>query len=250
MQDEPAHRFLFYTSELEPSSARIELTGDEHHHATRVLRMLPGETLYVTNGRGVMARCRIEESGARATRLAVEGVEGRDSNPRPVVLALALLKKDAFERAVEQCTELGITRCIPFESEKSHIKRYPPAFIDRLRRVALSAMKQSFRPVLPDIDSVIPFDDLLVRARETAVAIVGDSSGGPLGAVFSEGPLMIIVGPEGGLADRERGALAAAGARAVSASPYRLRSETAAVSLVALAFSSRFGGQAGASHPI
>jgi len=191
--------------------------------------MPPGETVYVTNGRGMIARCRISESISRATRLVIDGVEEDNPNPRSVTLALALLKKDAFVRSVDQCTELGITRCIPFESEKTHI--------DRLRRVALSAMKQSFHSVLPDIDSAIGFDDLLARAQETAVVIVGDSTAGSPGMVAHDRPLMIVVGPEGGLIDRERGALAAVGARAVSVSPFRLRSETAAASLVALAFS-------------
>jgi 16S rRNA (uracil1498-N3)-methyltransferase len=167
MSAEPAHRFLFYAADLEPSSERVELRGTS------------------------ITTCRV--------------------------------------RSVDQCTELGITSCIPFESEKTHI--------DRLRRVALSAMKQSFRSVLPDIDSAIRFDDLLARAQETAVVIVGDSTAGSPGMVAHDRPLMIVVGPEGGLTDRERGALAAVGARAVSVSPFRLRSETAAASLVALAFS-------------
>lgn len=237
MSADPAHRFLFYASDLEPSSERVVLTGDEHHHVSRVLRMPPGETVYVTNGRGMIARCRISESISRGTRLVIDGVEEDNPNPRSVTLALALLKKDAFVRAVDQCTELGITRCIPFESEKTHIKRYSPVFIDRLRRVALSAMKQSFRSVLPDIDSATRFDDLLARAQETAVVMVGDSTAGSPGVVADDRPLMIVVGPEGGLTDRERGALGAVGARAVSVSPFRLRSETAAASLVALAFS-------------
>jgi len=237
MRADPAHRFLFYARGLDRSSGRIVLTGDEHHHLSRVLRTPTGATVYVTNGRGVIARCVISDSASRETTLAVEGVEEDNPDPRAVTLALALLKKEAFARAVDQCTELGITRCIPFESEKSHIKGYSPVFIERLRRVALSAMKQSFRSWLPDIDSVTCFDDVLARAKETAVVLVGDSAGGTPRVAVRDEPLMIVVGPEGGFTDREHGALAAAGAISVSVSPFRLRSETAAASLTALALS-------------
>lgn len=237
MRADSAHRFLFYASDFERSADRIALTGDEHHHLSRVLRMGAGATVYVTNGRGTIARCVIEEAGSRATGLAVAGIEEDNSIPRPVTLALALLKKDAFVRAVDQCSELGMTRCLPFESGKSHVKGYSPVFIERLRRVALSAMKQSFRSVLPEIDPVTSFDDLLARAKETTAVVVGDSEGRVSWAVARDEPLMIVVGPEGGLTDRERAALAAAGARPVSISPFRLRSETAAASLVTLAFS-------------
>jgi len=140
-------------------------------------------------------------------------------------------------QALDQCTELGITRCIPFASEKSRIQAYSPIFIERLRRVALSAMKQSFRSVLPEVAPAASFEGLLVRAKEAAVVLVGDAAGASAREFRRDGPLLIIVGPEGGFTESERHALHGAGARSVSVSRFRLRSETAAASLVALALS-------------
>lgn len=242
MNGDTSHRFLFFAKEATPASESVEITGDEYHHMTRVLRMPAGETAYVTNGRGVILRCRIEELSRRTARLIVLEVEEDNRQPRVVTLALALLRKDAFERAVEQCTEMGITTCLPFVSERSHLKGYSTAFIDRLRRVALSAAKQSFRSIVPEIEPVAGFDDVLRRARIAAIAVVGDEGSGPLAAVPRGGDLVIIVGPEAGFAPYEREGLSESGAVFARVSAHRLRSETAAVALLSAALS---GGSAG-----
>lgn len=196
-----------------------------------------GETVYATNGRGALARCRIEESTRNAATLTVLEVEESGIPERTVTLALALLRKDAFERAVEQCTELGITSFVPFVSRKSHVQRYSPEFVVRLRRIALAAMKQSFRSFLPEVEAAAEFDDVIARARGAGVAIVGDSGGDPVGGALPRGPLVIVVGPEGGFTDEERVRLREALVRPVRASQNRLRSETAAAILVAFALS-------------
>ena len=237
MEGPSAHRFLFYSKELEPSSRSIELEGDERHHLSRVLRMGVGETVYATNGRGSLARCRIEESTRKAARLSVLEVEESGLPERPVTLALALLRKDAFERAVEQCTELGISSLVPFVSRKSHVQSYSEEFLVRLRRIALAAMKQSFRTFLPEVEIVADFDDVVALARGAGFAMVGDSGGDSVRGALPPGPLVIVVGPEGGFADEERVRLREAGVRPVRASENRLRSETAAACLVALALS-------------
>ena len=197
--------------------------------------MSAGETAYATNGRGLLARCRLEHLTRDTARLAVLEMEETAPPVRPVTLALALLRKDSFERAVEQCTELGIASCVPFVSERSHVRRYSPEFMVRLRRIALSAMKQSFRAFLPDVEDVTGFDAVAARLRESSSAIRGDSAGGTVSAVPVEGPLWILVGPEGGLTENERARLDEAGVRPVRVSRNRLRSETAAAVLVALA---------------
>ncbi|MEJ2722762.1 MAG: RsmE family RNA methyltransferase, partial [bacterium] len=107
MSGGPSHDFLFFCRDLSSGSESFELHGDEHHHAVHVLRLGAGDTLYVTNGRGIIARCRIETVGKRVMRLTV--TESRhEGTPDPrTTLALGCLKKDAFETAFKQCTELG-----------------------------------------------------------------------------------------------------------------------------------------------
>ena len=254
MGEPNAHRFLFYAPLLGESSSVIDLEGEEFHHLSRVLRMSPGEVAYATNGRGVLARCRVDHLSRRTARLAVLDAEAVAPGPR-VWLALALLRKEAFERAVEQCTELGISGCLPFVSERSHVRRYSSEFMVRLRRIALSAMKQSYRTYLPDVEDVTGFDDLAVRLRASTRIFLGDSDGAAPAAVLggsggaggepgpTEAPLWIVIGPEGGLSADERARLNEAGVRPVRISRNRLRSETAAAVLAAFALSAGDGNR-------
>lgn len=235
MYPHSAHRFLFYAKELDAHSKWVELIGEEHHHLSHVLRMPAGSTAFVTNGQGLIARCRLDAIERGSARLEVEDIEGGLSHTRPVTVALGCLRKEGFEQAVKQCTELGMTRCIPFSSNRAHVKDFSPAFLDRLRRIALSAMKQSFRSMLPDILPVCRFGELVDRAKEATGVVVGDAEGEPPGAVPGNAPTMIVVGPEGGLDSVERSELGALGAVFVSVSPHRLRSETAAAALLTLA---------------
>jgi 16S rRNA (uracil1498-N3)-methyltransferase len=235
MRESDAHRFLFYAERLDARSRSVEIAGDEFHHLSRVLRMKSGEFAYATNGRGLLARCRLERLGREAAELEVIEVRVTAPRARRVVLALALLRKESFERAVEQCTELGIAACVPFVSERSRVSAYSREFMVRLRRIALAAMKQSFRLFLPEIEEAAPFDDVITRLGASPRAVVGDARGGVPDFGPEEGAVWIVVGPEGGLSEDERARLVRANVRPVRVSSNRLRSETAAASLTALA---------------
>jgi len=229
-----SHEFVFYAYALNRDARQLELESDEHHHLARVLRMSVGETVFVSNGTGVIVRCSIDAVERERTRLSVvETIEDRSSDT-PLILALAILKKEAFELAVKQCSELGVTHFIPFVAERSHLKKYSPAYVERLRRIALSAMKQSFRSVLPIIDQSLSFDDVVSRVADGGPVVVGDADAVPVAGLLSPRPSILVVGPEGGLTDDEYRRLDAEGYRRVSVSAKRLRSETAAAALVTL----------------
>ncbi|UCH82920.1 MAG: 16S rRNA (uracil(1498)-N(3))-methyltransferase [Candidatus Latescibacterota bacterium] len=228
------HQFLLYSEELDHRSRLLEVSGDEHHHAARVLRLKPGDTVFVTNGRGIRARCGIEVVGKNSTRFNVlECSDVKETGPQ-TTLALACLRRPAFEQAVKQCTELGMDRCIPFVSEQSHMGGYGPEFHQRLRRVTLSAMKQSFRATLPVVESVKSFDTLVKGLTGSRAIVVGDVGGTRFASYSETGTVTIVVGPEGGLTTAEHEALSAVNAVFVSVSPHRLRSETAAAALTAM----------------
>jgi 16S rRNA (uracil1498-N3)-methyltransferase len=232
MRRDSPHDFVFYAPAAEKSSPRVDLTGDEHHHLRRVLRMSPGETVFASNGRGAILECRIEAIDPRVTRTAVVRVVA-DRPARPLTLALATLKKDAYEDAVRQCTELGITHFTPFVAAKSHVKEYSDAYLERLRRIALSAMKQSFGATLPVVERPVTFDTLH-DAIAASPAIVADADAPRLAPGARSRPLVLVVGPEAGLAPDERERLAAAGCEMASISTRRLRAETAAALLTGL----------------
>jgi 16S rRNA (uracil1498-N3)-methyltransferase len=196
--------------------------------------MRPGDDIYVTNGRGAMVRCTIQAIERDKTVLdVVAGVEA-ENPPHRITVAAACLKKDAFEHLVRQCTELGVARFLPFAAEKSHIRVYSDGFYHRLHRVAVAAMKQSFRALLPVVDPVAPLTGILEQVPRFDQAVVGSADAPPLRALGAR-EVLIVVGPEGGLAPAEIDALQSAGCKLASAVPGRLRAETAAAALVTCA---------------
>ena len=168
------------------------------------------------------------------SRLRVEETVENMSQGEPVILALACLKKDAYELAVKHCTELGVTHFLPFACARAHITEYSQAFVDRLRRIALSSMKQSFRAVLPTIDPPVAYEAMVAKAAACASVVVADGDAAPLTIHGRNAPLMMVVGPEGGLIAAELDKLEATGAEVASVSIHRLRSETAAAALTSL----------------
>jgi 16S rRNA (uracil1498-N3)-methyltransferase len=226
-----SHRFLFYDADFGAQSSTVTLSGDEHHHLAHSLRCSRDNVVFVTNGRGLIVECRVGEV-ARSTTVAEVVSVVEDKQPtRELVLALGMIKKDRFERAFEQCTELGITRCVPFGSGKAKLKPHSTKYLERLRKIAIAAIKQSFRSCLPHVSEPIPFEGLVSAARKIERTVVGHWNG-PTPQPQGDLSTLVIVGPEGGLTDAELGELRETGAEMAGVSPHRLRSETAAVALV------------------
>jgi 16S rRNA (uracil1498-N3)-methyltransferase len=234
MRREPSHDFVFYFPDLDHDSQSVDLTDDEHHHLSRVLRASTGDEVFVSNGRGMIVACAVDAIERHLTRVKVGRTVEDRAGEQPLTLALACLRKDAFEHAVKQCTELGVTHFLPFVAAKSHLKAYTRQYLDRLRRIGLSAMKQSFRSFLPTIDEAISFDALLDRAAQSPSVLVADADAPAIDVRPRPRPIMIVVGPEGGLTQDERARLESLGCESASVSAYRLRSETAAAAFTGL----------------
>ncbi|MDH3198985.1 MAG: 16S rRNA (uracil(1498)-N(3))-methyltransferase [Candidatus Krumholzibacteria bacterium] len=226
-----SHRFLFYTPALERGHVRVELADEEHHHLARVLRLRVADEIHVTNGRGLLATARLESVARARSEAAITRVLADEGAPRRFVLALALIRRDRFARAFEQCVELGITECVPLITAAGRRGRAERAFRERLERVAVAAMKQAFRCHRPLVQPVADVQALCARVGDFESAVVGDPEG-PAPAACP-GDTLVIVGPEGGLEPGELAALEGAGAARAAVSRHRLRAETAAVGLVA-----------------
>ncbi len=227
-----SHQYLFFCEDASSSSPSVTLTGGEHHHFARALRFKAGQALFVTNGRGLILEGRAATVGRSSTEVDVTSVVEDAPPRREIVLALATIRKDKFEQAFEQCVELGITRCVPFLSQNSHWQRYTSRYLDRLHKVAVAAIKQSFRSHLPHVCEPVAFGNLVRITRSAPNAIVGRQGAAQAPRPPAGEDVLVVVGPEAGLSDQEFELLTAAGASPAAVSSHRLRSETAAVALV------------------
>jgi 16S rRNA (uracil1498-N3)-methyltransferase len=229
-----AHTFSFYNPDLTPSDPKVWITDDEHFHLSRVLRIGIGDTVRVTNGRGLIVTAEIESVGAKRSTARVSNVEANLAEPVPLVLSLGLLPRAHMDVALTQCIEAGITGFIPTAAERCHARR-TEGRDERWLRVAIAAMKQSGRAWLPHIEPAADVTQLIAKFAGFQRVLLADAAAGTAPDVDAEPtPTLAIVGPEAGFTDSERLRIEDAGARSVRLSAQRLRAETAALAMISM----------------
>ncbi|MGV9798966.1 16S rRNA (uracil(1498)-N(3))-methyltransferase [Mycobacterium sp. NPDC003449] len=229
---------LFYVDALPGPGGLAVVDGDEGFHAANVRRIRVGERIDLSDGAGALAHCVVEEAAkGRLTARVTERLTVAAARPA-VTVVQALPKSDRSELAVELATEAGADAFLAWQARRC-VARWDGAKVDKgLRRwgaVARSAARQSRRAHIPAVDGIASTGELIRRVADavaggTVVLALHESatepvSGMPLAQADS---VMLIVGPEGGIADDEIAALTGAGARAVRLGPTVLRTSTAA----------------------
>ena len=220
----------------------LEVAGAEARHAVTVQRRGAGERVDLADGAGARASGEIVEAGDGRMRVRIDAVS-RDDDP-PVVLVQALAKGGRDEQAVEAAVELGATRIVPWGAARSIVQwRGPKADKARDKWVALAtaAAKQSRRALVPSVDGVVTTRALAAMvaeatARGDRVLVLHEEAAAPLADLaWDDGAAVtwIVVGPEGGIADDEVGALVDAGAEAVVLGPHVLRASSAGPAAIA-----------------
>ncbi|WP_156757712.1 16S rRNA (uracil(1498)-N(3))-methyltransferase [Actinokineospora pegani] len=224
----------FLVAALPPADA-FTLDGPEGRHAAAVRRLRVGERLLVTDGAGGVARCAVTAAGRDTLDLSVEE---RWTEPEPaprVIVVQALPKGDRGELAVELATEAGADAVVPWRATRCVTKwddgpRGAKA-LDRWRKTAREAAKQSRRARVPHVADPVSLRALLGLVADSALALVLEAG---LSARLAEvdlplaGDIVLVIGPEGGITPEELDALADAGARPVRMGPSVLRTSTAA----------------------
>ena len=213
------------------------LDGTEGRHAGVVQRRGAGERVDVVDGAGVRLVGRVRTVGPDGVRVDVEDVVVEPEPSPRLVLVQALAKGDRDEMAIEAATEVGVDAVVPWQAERSIvIWRGERAQKSRARWVGTvrTAAKQSRRARVPAVAE--PVDDkglvalvgATVAAGGTAV-VLHESATTPLraAALPPAGDVLVVVGPEGGISDRELDALPAAGAVPCLLGPHVLRTSTA-----------------------
>lgn len=155
---------LFYAPSLLPSEEFFTLDKDESHHVVKVLRMVEGETLLATNGRGVMVRGRIALASPSGVSVRVEQtLEDDQWRPYRLHIAVAPTKSnDRMEWLLEKATEIGVDRITPLICARSERRVYNR---DRGEKIIVSAGKQSLKATFPQLD---PPTDFRTFLRQTA----------------------------------------------------------------------------------
>jgi len=222
----------------------IDLRGDEARHLRSVLRLGPGDHVFVFDGIGNEFECEVAEFSKESVRLSVIGpVEpASPESPLQITLAVALLKGDKFDLVVQKATELGVVAIAPLETARADIRLRDEndahKRLQRWQRIALEAAKQSGRALVPEISSPQTLSSFL-EGREAVTLFFSEREGNSLPQNVSAldhfpSTVTAIVGPEGGWSDEELELARQQGSKLVTLGGRVMRAETAAIAVTVL----------------
>jgi 16S rRNA (uracil1498-N3)-methyltransferase len=233
------------------TSTTATLTGDQAAHLARVLRAEPGQIYDVVAG-GFLHRAEITSATeSQVSFLLHEELEADAA--LPLHLLLAIFKFDHLEWAIEKATELGVARITPILARRTekHLAQAAAKRVERWRRIALEASKQSRRTDIPEIADPVALK--LALERETAAhrILLSETEQQTtltafLGAAAADGDRThaLAIGPEGGWTPEEMALFTTHHWQHVTLGPRILRAETAAIAAIAIA-GTHLGNQPG-----
>ena len=228
----------------------VTVEGAEAHHAVAVRRLAVGEPLLLTDGAGTLATCEVAATGKQRLDCTVVSLETVPRSTPSIEVVQALPKGDRGELAVEVLSEIGVDRIVPWAASRSvAVWRGERAAKSHAKweATAREAAKQARRAWFPTVAPLASTAEVCALLREAPLALVLDESATtPLPAELpAELPerVVLVVGPEGGLAPDELAAFEEAGARTVRLGAEVLRTSTAGLAAVAalLARTGRWG---------
>lgn len=226
-----------------PICGTFELSADDAHHVLVVLRHTVGDTLNVTDCTGATYECFITRMEGHQAWLtpAKKIADGPETSGR-VILAPALLKGDKFDWVVQKAVELGASRIVPVQMEHCVVKlddKRKTARMIRWQRIAKEAAQQCGRGDIPEVAAPCSFAALVDTYADMRTLIPYEQETAPLAEACHDvrtGDVLVIIGPEGGFAEKEIAYANAhlAWCRTVSLGPRILRAETASLAALSI----------------
>jgi 16S rRNA (uracil1498-N3)-methyltransferase len=226
---------------------KVSVREDDARHMIRVMRMAEGDEVICCDEEGRSARCKIEDiSGDEVNLRVVEWLDEAKEMPVSVTIANGMPKGDKLELVIQKGTELGASAFIPFMASRSIVKwdsKKGGKKIERWSKIAKEAAEQSHRTVVPHVAEPVSFNSLLQMSEEYDYKIVayeeeakrGEQS--RLSSLLSDikqgQSLLVVIGPEGGLTEKEIESFERNGFVMCGFGPRILRTETAPLYVLA-----------------
>ncbi|HEV8374927.1 MAG TPA: 16S rRNA (uracil(1498)-N(3))-methyltransferase [Candidatus Polarisedimenticolia bacterium] len=226
----------FYAPDARAEDQEVVLEGDELHHLRHVLRLTPGAevSLFDGAGSGFLAELVSVERNEAVVRIRQREPASTESSLR-IHLSIGMAKGEKLDLVIQKATELGVTAIHPVATHRADVKALPErsaAKLERWRRVALEACKQSGRTRIPEVHPPMQLAEFFALDLP-GLRVVLSPTGGTISSLLSDGirhlSMVISVGPEGGWDARELEQFRRHGFVACRLGPRILRVETAAI---------------------
>jgi 16S rRNA (uracil1498-N3)-methyltransferase len=235
-------RFFFDPSKR--SGDTVFLSEEESRHIVKVLRLKTGDAIDLLDGLGAMYHAIITNIG-RQVEVYVEGLVAREAGVgKPVWVWQGILKGDKMDTVVQKCTELGVTRMIPFQSSRCQGKlnqMQGQKKHERWQRIGIAACKQCLRLQPIQIDTPLTYPESLnTKSDDNGMLRLlfweeeKNTHLHDLANIDKASSYALMLGPEGGITREEIELARLAGWRTVSLGDRILRAETATISAVSI----------------
>lgn len=219
--------------EPQPPGTLVAIAGEEAHHAWRVKRLDVGHTVRLVDAKGAWTDATVSRLYKQGREWAMDlSLAQTHVSPvtMPIVHVLAAAPKgDRLSEMIDQLSQVGAASWTPLVCERSVVEPRD-AKLERLHRIAIEAMKQCGRTHALAINPAIEFKEFW-RSGHASV-IIADASGAPVMSFartgFSDAPVFLLIGPEGGFSPGEIEVARSHGARVASLGVHTMRIETAA----------------------
>lgn len=220
------------------------ISGPDYNHIKNVLRMKQGDEFLVSQD-GVSSLCCLEgfEGDSAVARITEENYQSTEL-PVKIYLFQGLPKADKMELIIQKCTELGVHAIVPTEMSRCVVKlddKKKKSKTQRWQAIAKSAAKQSKRNTVPEVYEAVSYNEALSVAKGLDVLMVPyeckdgtESTKAALSKIKAGSSVGIFIGPEGGFEESEIEKAVVAGGEPVSLGKRILRTETAAITAVAM----------------
>ena len=235
------YRFFIEPQQFETENPVIR--GPEFKHLSKVLRLGPGDIVYLLDGTGRMIKARIELMGKEEASLTrLEEFQSERELPLKVTLVQGLAKGDKMDLIIQKATELGIAEIIPMTCRRTVVRLEGEKAIERQKRwqrVAMEAAKQCRRAIIPMVQTPQKFEDVLAAIPREAVCFMPweEEHGQTFGQVLSTDrpeQVYLLIGPEGGFESMEVEKARQRGVVTVTLGPRILRTETAGLACLSI----------------
>jgi len=225
---------ILYTPDISIHVSSYRLSREESKHAIRVLRLKKGEKVILVNGKGLRNEATVQEADPKSTLLSVETSSKADTRDSyKLHIAVAPTKNiDRIEWFLEKAIEIGIDEFTPLICHQSERKKVK---MERLNRIAVSAMKQSQNSFLPVLNDPVAYGVFMNQIKGKTVFkgiahCIASSEKKHIKDVLTAGTdAVLLIGPEGDFSEEEVRLALSQGFQPLSLGASRLRTETAAL---------------------
>lgn len=231
----------FYIEDRIEVGGKTVIKGSEARHIKDVLRLKTGAPVFLFDGSGMGFEGRIERIGYDGVSVGiVRAIKAETEPPIEIVIGQGTPKADKMELIIQKGAELGVSRIVPILTERAVPRSFNLNRLERWRRIAIEACKQSGRVKVPEIADPLEFKDFVANSDPSSLRLIpweGEretSLKSALPHLLDRPKVALLIGPEGGFSESEIRYAKECGFIPVSLGKRILKTETVSLALVSI----------------